>query len=72
MHIDSLLSLGQQENSKQIASLRIDANEGHIADHIRGMVAATMSNLAVHSTDATQWQIWALGVADGLALPVAD
>ena len=65
-----------QEGTQQIAALRDDANEGHIAEHIRGMVAATMGYLSVHSTEATQndaiqWQQWALGVADGLELPVA-
>lgn len=65
-----------QEGMEQIAALRDDAHEGHIAEHIRGMVAATMGHLSVESTDATksdaqQWQQWALGVADGLALPVA-
>ncbi len=74
MHVDSpitpsaCLTLGQQENSKQIAALRDDASESHIAEHIRGMVATTMGNVALHSTDATQWQEWALGVADGLEL----
>lgn len=75
MHIDSLLSLGQQENSKQIAALHDDASEGHIAEHIRGMVAATMAHLSSTSdttrNDAAQWQQWALGVADKLVLPVA-
>jgi hypothetical protein len=77
MHVDSTipafapLTLGQQENTKQITALRDEASEGHIAEHIRGMVAATMGSLAVHSTDAPQWQEWALGLADGLALPVA-
>ena len=77
MHIDTTAtSTRMQEGIEQIAALRLDANEGHIAEHIRGMVAATMGNLSVHATDATQhdalqWQQWALGVADGLVLPVA-
>jgi hypothetical protein len=46
------------------------ANEGHIAEHIRGMVAATMGTLSADASDATRddaahWQQWALGVADG-------
>jgi hypothetical protein len=66
-----------QDGMEQIAALRIDANEGHIAEHIRGMVAATMGNLSIRASDtgrteAEQWQQWALGVADGLALPLAD
>ena len=65
-----------QTGTEQIAALGDDANEGHIAEHIRGMVAATMGYLSVHSTEATRnnavrWQQWALGVADGLELPVA-
>jgi len=66
----------KEEGSKQIAALRDDANEGHIAEHIRGMVAATMGNLSVHASEITRnhakhWQQWALGAADDLALPVA-
>jgi hypothetical protein len=66
-----------QENTKQIDTLRNAANEGHIAEHIRGMVAATMANLSTQASDATRndsqhWQQWALGAADGLELPVAS
>jgi hypothetical protein len=65
-----------QIGTEQIALLREDANEGQIAEHIRGMVAATMRNLSTHASDATrndaqQWKQWALGVADGLELPVS-
>ncbi|MCF8155154.1 MAG: hypothetical protein K9K35_04040 [Rhodoferax sp.] len=70
------LSPAQEENTKQIAALHDAANGGHIAEHIRGMVAATMGNLSTQVSVATrneaqQWQQWALGVADGLELPVA-
>ena len=66
-----------QEGTMQIAALRDGADEGHIAEHIRGMVAATMGSLSGHASDATRnsathWQQWALGVADGIALPVAS
>lgn len=66
-----------QAGTEQIATLRDDTNEGHIAEHIRGMVAATMANLSTQASDATRndsqhWQQWALGVADGLELPVAS
>jgi hypothetical protein len=68
-----------QEGVKQIAALRGEdaANDDHIAQHIRGMVAATMSKLSADATDATRntaehWQQWALGVAEGMELPVAD
>ena len=77
MHINtSSTSAFMQEGIAQIVALRIDVNDGHIAEHIRGMVAATMGTLSVHASDATrndaaQWQQWALGVANGLALPVA-
>jgi hypothetical protein len=65
-----------QAGTEQIATLRDDTNEGHIAEHIRGMVAATMGNLSTQASDATrneaqQWQQWALGVADGLEMPLA-
>ena len=76
MHIDTTSPTFMQDGMEQIATLRDDVQEGHIAEHIRGMVAATMGNLSSQATDATrhdalQWQHWALGVADGLALPVA-
>ena len=77
MHINTTssapLTPAQEENTKQIAALRDDASEGHIAEHIRGMVAATMGHLSVQATDITRnhaehWQQWALGVADGLVV----
>ena len=78
MHIDNTTSNSarMQEGMEQIAALRDDAQEGHIAEHIRGMVAATMGNLSIHASAASRsqaehWQQWALGVADDLVLPVA-
>ncbi len=77
MHIHTTspapLTFAQQENTNQIADLRDDANDSHIAEHIRGIVAATLENLSVQSSqkarnDAEQWQHWALGVADGLVV----
>ena len=64
-----------QEGTEQIAALRDAANDGHIAEHIRGMVAATMGHLSIKASvttqnDAEQWHQWALGVAEGLELPV--
>ena len=77
MHIDTTFATPAfiQDGMEQIAALRNDANEGHIAEHIRGMVAATMGHPSVHASDTTRkdaehWQQWALGVADGLVLPV--
>ena len=68
-----------QEGVKQIAAMREEpaADEGHIAEHIRGMVAATMGHLSTDASEATRsdaahWQQWALGVADGMELPVAS
>ena len=74
MHIDTTATSTRiQDGTEQIAGLRIDANESHIAEHIRGMVAATMGNLSSQASDTTrnaaeQWQHWALGVADGLVV----
>jgi hypothetical protein len=63
----------RDEGVKQIDSLRDVANESHIAEHIRGMVAATMGNLSIQASvavrdDAEQWQQWAVGVADSLVV----
>jgi hypothetical protein len=60
-----------QEGLQQIAILREDTNEAHIAEHIRGMVAATMGHLSSNASEAIlknaeQWQGWALGEADGI------
>jgi hypothetical protein len=69
-------SVRMQKNNEQIAALLDDANESHIAEHIRGMVAVTMAHLSgqdsdANRNDAEQWQQWALGVADGLEQPVS-
>ncbi len=60
-------------NAQRIATLREDASDGQIAEHIRGMVAATMANLSIHATDTTlqhanHWQKWALDAANDLAV----
>ena len=62
-----------RESNQQITTLRAEANESHIAEHIRGMVAATMGNLSILASDAARddaqnWQQWALGVADSLVV----
>ena len=59
------------ENRKALAELSATAD--HQADHIRGIVAATMAQIASGATQATrdsaaQWQKWALGLSE--ALPV--
>ena len=60
------------ENLRALAELSATADQQ--ADHIRGIVAATMAQLASGATRATrdsaaQWQKWALGLSD--ALPVS-
>ena len=62
----------REQNSMQIAALREDTESSHIAEHIRGLVAATMGNVSLDATDTTrhqaeQWQQWALSVAGNLA-----
>jgi hypothetical protein len=59
------------ENLKALAELSASANRSQQADHIRGIVAATMAHLAEDATPATrgsaaQWQQWALGLSDSL------
>jgi hypothetical protein len=54
-----------------IGAYFIIANRSQQADHIRGIVAATMAHLAADATPATgdsaaQWQKWALGLSDDL------
>jgi hypothetical protein len=73
MHIETSTAVTSliQEGVQQLAILREDCTEAHIAEHIRGMVAATMAHLAVDGSNATiqsaeQWQAWAQGVADGI------
>lgn len=56
-------------NLKALADLDATASASQQADHIRGVVAATMSQLAADATPATrdsaaQWQKWALGLSD--------
>jgi hypothetical protein len=59
------------ENLEALAELSATANRSQQADHIRGIVAATMAHLAADATAATgdraaQWQKWALGLSDDL------
>ena len=59
------------ENLKAHAELSATADRGEQADHIRGIVAATMAQLAADATPATrdsaaQWQKWALALSDAL------
>jgi hypothetical protein len=63
------------ENSKQVAALSECADSGRQAEHIRGLVAATVSQISIHASaatreNATHWQTWALGLADRLDAPL--
>lgn len=63
------------ENSKQIAALSVCADAGQQAEHIRGLVAATVSQISIHASESTRenttrWQTWALGLADRLDAPL--
>ncbi len=58
------------ENTKQVAALADGTPGTHIAEHIRGMVAATVTHVSTNATTSVQadtdhWQQWALGVANG-------
>ena len=57
------------ENLKALAELSATAD--HQADHIRGIVAATMAQIVAEATrdSAAQWQKWALDLSD--TLPVS-
>ena len=59
------------ENARQVAALSDVAHSGQQAEHIRAVVDATMSQISMHASsatreNATRWQTWALGLADGL------
>jgi hypothetical protein len=59
------------QNLMALEELSATANPSQQADHIRGIVAATMAHLATDATAATgdsaaQWQKWALGLSDDL------
>jgi len=67
----ALTGPAKAENLSRVAELSEGADEAHVAAHIRGMVAATMSHVsadapALTRLDAEHWQNWALGVADGV------
>jgi len=54
-----------------VAELSEGTEEGQVAEHIRGMVAATMGHLSADAPtmtrgNAERWQDWALDVADGV------
>jgi hypothetical protein len=56
----------REDNCKEVADLPVDGQQK--AEHIRGLVAATMAHLAADATattrdNAAQWQGWALALA---------
>jgi hypothetical protein len=73
--LQAITGQAKAENLSRIAELSEGTDDAHIAEHIRGMVAATISHLSADAPtltrhNAEQWQDWALGVADGVALTV--
>ena len=68
--LQAVTDQAKSENLARVAELTEVANEVHIAEHIRGMVAVTMAHLSVNASaitrdNAEHWQEWALGVAAG-------
>jgi hypothetical protein len=75
--MQAITAQAKAENLSRVAELSGDIGEGHVAEHIRGMVAATMGHLSADASTSTRnnavhWQEWALGVADGVADGVAQ
>ncbi len=73
--LQALTAQAKAENLSRVAELSGDIDESHVAEHIRGMVAATMGHLSADAPTSTRknaehWQEWALGVADGVAQTV--
>jgi hypothetical protein len=69
--LHAMTEQAKTENLALVAALSDDANNTHIAEHIRGMVALTIGHLSLDApattrNHAAQWQAWALGVADGV------
>ena len=59
------------ENLIQVVALSDGVDQGHVAEHLRGLVAVTMAHLSPTAStaavgNAEHWQGWALGVADGI------
>jgi hypothetical protein len=65
------------ENLRALTELSATADRGQQVDHIRGIVAVTMAQIAADATLATrdsaaQWQEWALGLSDTLPAPAVN
>lgn len=63
------------ENILALAKLSATADCAQQVDHIRGIVAVTMAQIAADATPATrdsaaQWQEWALALSDDLVSEV--
>ncbi len=72
---NAVTDAAKAENLSIVAELSDSSDEAQVAEHIRGMVAATMGHLSADASASTrnnaeQWQDWALGVADGVAQTV--
>jgi hypothetical protein len=73
--LEAISEDAKAENLSRVAELSEGTEEALFAEHIRGMVAATMGHLsadapAVTRNNAEHWQDWALGVADGVVQTV--
>lgn len=67
--LQAITGQAKAENMAAVAELTEGTDRAHVAEHIRGMVAATMGHLsadapAITQDNAEQWQDWALGIAD--------
>lgn len=72
--LQAIAGPAKAENLSRIADLSADTDDAHVAAHIRGLVAASMGHLSVDAPSLTrghaeQWQLWALGLADGIRNP---
>jgi hypothetical protein len=68
----AITAQAKAESLTGVAELFRDANQDHVAEHIRGLVAVTMAHLSIKAAvttrdNAKQWQDWALrmGFSEG-------
>ncbi|HYE70199.1 MAG TPA: hypothetical protein VD932_01605 [Aquabacterium sp.] len=71
---DALESHAMEGNIKAVAVLAESASPLQQAEHIRGVVAATMAHYSSEASAATQahaakWRAWALGLIEKLDAP---
>lgn len=60
-------TLAKEENLRQLAGLGAATEAPHVAEHVRGLVAATMAHLSADASPVTRahaehWQTWALAL----------